>query len=170
MKIRQTAQSLMWGHGRTDGRGVKKGVRVCYFLTNFTKTAVQLSEQLSLKKVKTLLLHVICCHSISLRKFVLHSLVKCLAVNCQQQYSRAPVSTDSVSGVYRGTMCATGEQAGTWWNPAAQRCPVLNSHSFVPVLMLPSRTCLHSASTVLDVPISYPVIALFVFKKPLFIN
>jgi hypothetical protein len=41
---------------------------------------------------------------------------------------------------------AKRERAVTWWNPSAQTCPVLDSFSFVPVLTLPHRTCLHSVS------------------------
>jgi hypothetical protein len=48
--------------------------------------------------------------------------------------------------------------------------PVLDSSTFVPVTTLPRRTCHHSASSVLTVRISCRVIALFVFRKPLFIN
>jgi hypothetical protein len=58
----------------------------------------------------------------------------------------------------------------TWWNPAAQTRPLLYTPSFVPVLTLPRRTCLNSASSVLTVRISFRVIAVFVFRKPLFIN
>jgi hypothetical protein len=36
--------------------------------------------------------------------------------------------------------------------------------------MLPRRICLHSASSVLAVRISCRVIAVFVFREPLFIN
>jgi hypothetical protein len=64
-----------------------------------------------------------------------------------KKYSRAPVSTDSVSAVYRGPKKnrksnkwfisfksrAKRERAVTWWNPAAQTLPVLYSSSFVPV-------------------------------------
>jgi hypothetical protein len=46
----------------------------------------------------------------------------------------------------------------------------LASFSFVPILMPPRRTCRHSAFTVLAVRISCRVIALFVFRKHLFIN
>jgi hypothetical protein len=62
------------------------------------------------------------------------------------------------------------ERAVTWWNTAAQTRPVLDSSSFTPVLTLRRRNCDHSASTVLAVHISSHVIALFVFRKPLFIN
>jgi hypothetical protein len=62
------------------------------------------------------------------------------------------------------------EQAITWWNQAAQMHPVIHSSSFVPVLKLPRRTYLHSASTILAVRISCRDMALFVFRKPLFIN
>jgi hypothetical protein len=65
---------------------------------------------------------------------------------------------------------AKRERTVTWWNPAAQKRPVLNSSSFARVLTLPSRTCLHSAFSVLAVRISCRVIALFVFRKLLFIN
>jgi hypothetical protein len=47
---------------------------------------------------------------------------------------------------------------------------VLASSSFAPVLMLPCRTFLQSSSNVLTVHISCHVIAVFVFRKPLFIN
>jgi hypothetical protein len=49
---------------------------------------------------------------------------------------------------------AKREQAVRWWNPAAQICPVRDSSSFVPIPMLPCRTCLHSASSFLTVRIS----------------
>jgi hypothetical protein len=48
--------------------------------------------------------------------------------------------------------------------------PVPDSSSFAPVLTLPCRTCLHSASCVLAVQISCCVMAVFVFRKHLFIN
>jgi hypothetical protein len=48
--------------------------------------------------------------------------------------------------------------------------PVLDSSSFAPVIMLPFRTCLHSATSVLAVRISCRVIAVFVFRKHLFTN
>ena len=47
-------------------------------------------------------------------------------------------------------------------------CPVLDSSSFVLIPMLPCRTCLHSASSIPAVHISCHVIAVFVFRKPLF--
>jgi hypothetical protein len=47
---------------------------------------------------------------------------------------------------------------------------VLDSSSFVPVPTLPRKTFLSFASSVLAVHISYRVIAVFVFKEPLFIN
>jgi len=47
-------------------------------------------------------------------------------------------------------------------------CPILDSSSFVPVPMLPCRTCLHSASSILAVHISCRVIEVFVFRKSLF--
>jgi hypothetical protein len=48
--------------------------------------------------------------------------------------------------------------------------PVLDSSSFARVLTLPRRTILHSASIVLAIRISCRVIAVFVFRNPLFIN
>ena len=45
---------------------------------------------------------------------------------------------------------------------------VHDSSSFVPVPMLSCRTCLHSASSILTVHTSCHVIAVFVFRKPLF--
>jgi hypothetical protein len=60
---------------------------------------------------------------------------------------------------------AKREQPVTWWNLAAQTCPVIDSSSYAPVLTLPRRTCLHSASIILAVHISCPVIAVFVFRK-----
>ena len=45
---------------------------------------------------------------------------------------------------------------------------VLDSSSFVPVPMLSHRTCLHFASSILTVHTSRHVIAVFVFRKPLF--
>jgi hypothetical protein len=65
---------------------------------------------------------------------------------------------------------AKRERATAWWNPAAQMSPVLDLSSFAPVLTLPPITCLPSASSVLAVRISCRVIAVFVFRKPLFIN
>jgi hypothetical protein len=62
------------------------------------------------------------------------------------------------------------ERAVTWWNPAAQTRPVLDSPSFVPSPTLPRITCLDSSSSVLAVRISCRVIAVFVFRKPLFFN
>jgi hypothetical protein len=50
-------------------------------------------------------------------------------------------------------MSARREQAVTWWNPAAQMRPVLELSSFIPVLIVPRRTCLLSASSVLAVGI-----------------
>jgi hypothetical protein len=67
-------------------------------------------------------------------------------------------------------MRAKRERPITWWNPAVQMRPVLNSSSFAPFLTLARRTCLHSASSVHAVRISCRVIAVFVFRKPLFIN
>jgi hypothetical protein len=66
--------------------------------------------------------------------------------------------------------CAKLEWAVTWWNPAAQTRSVLDSSSIVPVLTLPRRICLHSASSVLAVRISCRVPAVFVFRTPFFIN
>jgi hypothetical protein len=103
----------------------------------------------------------------------------------REEYRCAPVSADSYPWSanaqkklenQRNTrfislkMPIKQEQAVTWWNPAAQSCPVVDSSSFAPVPMLPHGTCLHSASSVLAVCISCRVIALFVFRKPLFIN
>jgi hypothetical protein len=69
--------------------------------------------------------------------------------NAVKAYSRATVSTDTVSAVYRGPKTklenyrnkrsisfkprAKRERAVTWWNTAAQTRPVLDSYSFVPV-------------------------------------
>ena len=64
---------------------------------------------------------------------------------------------------------AKRERAVTWWNPATQTRPVLDSSSFVPVPTLPYRTCLHSASSVLALHISCRVFSMFVCRKPLFI-
>jgi hypothetical protein len=49
-------------------------------------------------------------------------------------------------------------------------CPVLDSSSFAPVPMLPPKTCLYSASSILAVCISCHAITVLVFRKPLFIN
>jgi hypothetical protein len=68
------------------------------------------------------------------------------------------------------TTPAKQERTITWWNLAAQTRPVLNSSSVAPVHMLPRRTFLHSASSVLAVCIIWRVIAVFVFRKPLSIN
>jgi hypothetical protein len=62
------------------------------------------------------------------------------------------------------------ERVVTCWNPAAQTHPVLDSSAFAPVLKPPHRTCLQSAPSVLTTPINCHVIALFVFRKPLFIK
>jgi hypothetical protein len=62
----------------------------------------------------------------------------------------------------------TRERAVTWWNPAGQTYPVLYSSFFAPVLTLIRRPCPHSATIILPVRIGYRVIALFVFRKPLF--
>jgi hypothetical protein len=67
-------------------------------------------------------------------------------------------------------MHAKRERTVTWWSPAAQMRPVLDSSSFVPVPMLPRRTCHHSDNSILDVRISCRVIGIFVFRKPLFIK
>jgi hypothetical protein len=104
----------------------------------------------------------------------------------QNQVRLRPVFVDSVSAVYHNQkknlkikdikqfksfkMRAKQEKVITWRNPAAQTRPVLDSSSYAPILTLPHRTCLHSASSVLAVRISCPVIAVFVFRKPLFIN
>jgi len=47
-------------------------------------------------------------------------------------------------------------------------CPVFDSSSSVPIPILPCRICLHSASSILAVHISCCIIAVFVFRKPLF--
>jgi hypothetical protein len=60
----------------------------------------------------------------------------------------------------------SARQARTWWNPTAQTRPVLDSSSFVSVLTLPRRKCLHPASNVLAVRISFRVIEVFVFRTP----
>jgi hypothetical protein len=49
-------------------------------------------------------------------------------------------------------------------------CPVLDSPSFAPILMLPHRTWIHSASGILAVCISCRNIAVFVFRKALSIK
>ena len=46
-------------------------------------------------------------------------------------------------------------------------CPVLDVSSFVPIPMLPRRTCLHSSS-ILTVHIRCRILAVSVFRKPLF--
>jgi hypothetical protein len=51
--------------------------------------------------------------------------------------------------------------------PSNQTRQVRDLSSFVPV---PRRTCHHSAYSVLAVRISFRIIALFIFRKPLFIN
>jgi hypothetical protein len=67
-------------------------------------------------------------------------------------------------------MPAKRERTITRLNPAAQTCPVLDSCSFVPILIPPCRTCLVSTFIVLNAHISFHVIAVFVLRKPLFIN
>jgi hypothetical protein len=109
----------------------------------------------------------------------------------QETHRCAPVSADSVSvvSVICGSpqppqkfenqrnkqficfkMHAKQEQAITWWNPAAQTHAVLDQSSFTHALTLPHRTCLHSTSSILTVRIIFHVIAVFVFRKPLFIS
>jgi hypothetical protein len=105
---------------------------------------------------------------------------------CNWLYRCALISADSVSAVsvIRGLprpekyinkrfisskTRVKREQAVTLWNLAAKTRPVLDSSFFAPVLTLPRRTCLHSASSVHAVRISW-VIAMFVFRKSLFIN
>ena len=53
------------------------------------------------------------------------------------------------------------EWAITWWNPAAQMRPVLDSSSFCPRTNTSPQTCHHCAASVL----SCHVIAMFVFRK-----
>jgi hypothetical protein len=109
------------------------------------------------------------------------SCADCLEI-CEPQ---PPGTLWELSAVYRGTkkkrkiktknrfisfkMRAKRERAETWWNPTAQMRSVLHSSSFAPVLTLPRRTCLHSASSVLAVRISCRVTADFVFREHLFI-
>jgi hypothetical protein len=52
----------------------------------------------------------------------------------------------------------------------AQTCPVLDLSSFAPALKLPRKTFLQFAYRILNVHVSGRVIAVFVFRKPLFIN
>ena len=63
---------------------------------------------------------------------------------------------------------AKRERAVTRWNPAAQMRPVLDSSPFVPHNHASPQTWHFSASSVLAVRISCRVIALFLFRKPLF--
>jgi hypothetical protein len=101
------------------------------------------------------------------------------------KYRRAPVSSDSLSAVCRGPkkfenyrnkrfisfkMRAKRVRALTWWNPADLIRPVLDSSFFLPVPRLPRRTCLYSASSVLAVCMICRIVAVFVFREPLFIN
>jgi hypothetical protein len=65
---------------------------------------------------------------------------------------------------------AKRERAVTWLNPTAQTRPIPDSFSFVPTPTLPRRTCLRSATSVLAVRICCCEIAVFVFRKPFFIN
>jgi hypothetical protein len=63
-------------------------------------------------------------------------------------------------------MCAKQEQAVTWWNPAAQTHPVLNSSSF-------SLLTLELVSILLLAFLLFTLVAtlsVFVFRKPIFIN
>jgi hypothetical protein len=77
---------------------------------------------------------------------------------------------------WRNKLCVSfemhtkGEQAILCWNPPAEMHPVRSSTSVHTVLTLPRRTFLHSTSSILAVHISCLVIALFVFRKPSFIN
>jgi hypothetical protein len=66
-------------------------------------------------------------------------------------------------------MFRNARQMRTGHNMVKSNSPVLDSSSFAPILKLPRRTCLHSASSVLAVRISWRVIEVFVFRKPLFI-
>jgi hypothetical protein len=81
-----------------------------------------------------------------------------------------PIAVKYIYHIISFKTCTKWERAITRWNPAAQMCPVLDSSSFATILMLPHRTCPHSASSILAVRISCHVIAVFVFRKPLFIN
>ena len=63
---------------------------------------------------------------------------------------------------------AKRERAVTWWNTPAQIRPVLYSSSFVPLPALPRWSCRHFAFIFLAVRISCRVVAVFVFRKPLF--
>jgi hypothetical protein len=96
----------------------------------------------------------------------------------KHNYRRAPVSTDSLSVVTEAwknrnkqfvsfKTRAERERTVTWWNPASQTWPVLDSSSFAPALTLPRRTCHHSATRVLGIHISCRVIGVFMFRKPL---
>jgi hypothetical protein len=65
---------------------------------------------------------------------------------------------------------AKRERAVTRRNPTAQMRPILDSYSYVPVRTLHRRNCPHSASSVLAFRVSCHIIAVFVFRKPLFIS
>jgi hypothetical protein len=60
---------------------------------------------------------------------------------------------------------AKREWAVTWWNPAAQTRPALDSSSFVPVPTLSRKLVTILLSSVLAVRISCHVIVVFVFRK-----
>jgi hypothetical protein len=53
-------------------------------------------------------------------------------------------------------------------NPATQTLKVFDSFTFCPYTHPSPQTCHHSASSFLDVRISCHVIAVFVFRKPIF--
>jgi hypothetical protein len=87
---------------------------------------------------------------------------------------RATVTTDSVSAVSVIRGLPRPEKKGKLKKYTIHKFqntrPVLDSSSLVPVLTLPGRTYLHSSSSLLAVRISCHVIAVFVFRKPVFIN
>jgi hypothetical protein len=100
----------------------------------------------------------------------------CNIVECK--CSCAPISADSVSAVYRSLKKmenwrnkrfisfktrAKLERAVTWWNPALQMHPLLDSSSLDPILMLPRRTWPYSASSVIAIHFSCHVISVFLF-------
>jgi len=70
--------------------------------------------------------------------------------------------------VHKFKMRAKQVRTITWWNPAVQMLPVLDSSFFVPHTYASLEICHHSVCSILAVWISCRIIAVFVFRKPLF--
>ena len=88
LNSRQTVQSPIGDHGRTDGRGQQqKKALFLPLLIECYKIAVLLSEELTLKKTEFCNSMAICSHGISLRMLFQHNsvTVSCCQL-CQQKY------------------------------------------------------------------------------------